>query len=128
VELNNNYVEQLTRANQVISRHEHVLQLQQLDIGFQHDFISQFISPVCQMVVDIIPALVKQKVIDDKSLLCPSLSELSGKLINESPVWTNRFLKNENLKLQLLKNLNVNNAQSFNEVGNSNGPPPSAST
>ncbi|CAF3636153.1 unnamed protein product [Rotaria sp. Silwood1] len=46
LDLNNNYADQLTRTQQIIMNHNRDIQLQQIDGAFQHDFASQFISPI----------------------------------------------------------------------------------
>ncbi|CAF5083441.1 unnamed protein product, partial [Rotaria sp. Silwood1] len=63
--------------------HNRDIQLQQIDGAFQRDFVSQFISPICQVMVEVIPVLVKQNVLNDKTLLCPSLLALCAKLGND---------------------------------------------
>ncbi|CAF3579309.1 unnamed protein product [Rotaria sp. Silwood1] len=83
LDLNNNYADQRTRTQQIIMNHNRDIQLQQIDGAFQRDFVSQFISPICQVMVEVIPVLVKQNVLNDKTLLCPSLLALCAKLGND---------------------------------------------
>ncbi|CAF5071172.1 unnamed protein product, partial [Rotaria sp. Silwood1] len=83
--LNDNYADQLTRTQQIIMNHNRDIQLQQIDGAFQRDFVSQFLSPICQVMVEVIPVLVKQNVLNDKTLLCPSLLALCAKLGNDPP-------------------------------------------
>jgi hypothetical protein len=97
IELNNNYTDKLARMQQIVMNHDKDLQLQQIDTTFQREFTSQFISPLCQVLIEMIPSLVKQNTLNDKTLLCPSLSSLCIQLANDLPVWTNRYLLNENL-------------------------------
>jgi len=109
VDLNDKQLNQITCIQQVTMKHEHQLQIQQTDMSFQHDFISQFISPICQSVLDVIPMLVKRNTINDKTLLYPSLTALCEKLSTELPVWTNRFVHNENTKAKLINEFNIKN-------------------
>ncbi|CAF1445678.1 unnamed protein product [Rotaria sordida] len=74
LDLNNNYSEQFIGLQQVVMNHTPDLQLQQIDTSFQRDFINQFVSLVCQLMVEVIPTLVKQKVVNDKTLFCSSLA------------------------------------------------------
>ncbi|CAF4011374.1 unnamed protein product [Rotaria sp. Silwood1] len=118
IDLNNKQLNQITCIQQVSMKHEHQLQIQQTDISFQHVFISQFISPICQILVDVIPVLVKQNTINDKTLLCPSLTALCEKLSTDLPVWTNRFVQNENIKAKLINEFQIKNQ--LNPVSSSN--------
>ncbi|CAF1473615.1 unnamed protein product [Adineta steineri] len=111
VDLNTNYFNQFLKIKQVVLNHDHMIQLQQLDMTFQKDFLSNVVSPLCHIIVDLVPNLVKQKVINDKTALCPSLSSVCEKLINDMPQWTNRFIQNENYKVQLINEYNRNNQQ-----------------
>ncbi|CAF2783342.1 unnamed protein product [Rotaria sp. Silwood2] len=120
LELNNNSLDQLARTQQMLLKHDHELNIQKHDITFQREFVSQFVSPICQVLVDVIPTLVKQNVINDKTLLCPSLTAWSEKLANELPVWTNRFLQNENIKAKLINDFNMLNQNPHTDSTNSN--------
>jgi hypothetical protein len=111
VELNNNCLDQSARIQQVIMQHDHVLKLQTIDNAFQRDFVSQFITPLGQVLVDIIPSLVKQNVINDKTVLCSSLTALCDKLACDLPIWTNRFEQNDNIKSKLIMDYNGKNQQ-----------------
>ncbi|CAF4864778.1 unnamed protein product [Rotaria sp. Silwood1] len=86
LDLNNNYADQLTRTQQIIMNHNRDIQLKQIDGAFQRDFVSQFISPICQVMIEVISVLVKRNVLNDKTLLCPSLLALCAKLGNDLPV------------------------------------------
>jgi hypothetical protein len=44
-------------------KNEHEFKLQQLHITFQRGFVSQFISSLVQVLVEVIPILVKQNTI-----------------------------------------------------------------
>ncbi|CAF3907515.1 unnamed protein product, partial [Rotaria sp. Silwood1] len=123
LELNNNYLDKLAQTQKVLAKHDHELLLLQYDITFQREFVSQFVSPLCQMLVDVIPTLVKQNVIKDKTLLCPSLTAMSDKLANELPVWTNRFLQNENVKAKLISDFTMTNNNPQTDSINSNPHP-----
>jgi hypothetical protein len=90
------------------------------DISFQHGFVSQFISPICQVMVEVIPMLVNQNIIKNNTLLCPSLTELCGKLNSEVSTWTNRFTQTENFKMKLIFDHNMKNQQNHNSYYNSN--------
>jgi hypothetical protein len=90
-------------------KHDHLMQLQQVDISFHHGLVSQFISPICQVMVEIIPTLIQQNTIQNKTMLCPSLTALCEKLSNELPKWTNIFVCNEDLKSRMINDFNVNN-------------------
>ncbi|CAF2577444.1 unnamed protein product [Rotaria sp. Silwood2] len=85
LDLNNNYSDQLIGLQQVVMNHTHDLHLQQIDTSFQRDFINQFVSPLCQVMVEVIPTLVKQNVLNDKTLFCSSLAGLCTKLVNDLP-------------------------------------------
>jgi len=124
INLNNNFSNLLARTQLLVTKHDNALQVHQIDLVFQREFVSQFISPVCQVLLDIIPTLVKKKVISDKTLLCPSLTELSEKLSGELPVWTNRFLQNENIKTKMINDFNTNNPELSNTSSNNEAPPP----
>jgi hypothetical protein len=114
INYNNKYLDQVTRLQLMTYKHEHQLQLHHTDLSFQHDFVSQFISPICQIMVDVIPVLVKQNTINDKTLLCPSLTALCEKLSLELPIWTNRFVQMENYKIKLINDFNLNNQLTSN--------------
>jgi len=120
IDINNKHLNHIMRIQQVSIKHEHQLQLQQADISFQHEFISQFISPICSVILDIIPVLVKQNTINDKTLLGTSLTQTCEKLSLELPVWTNRFVQNENIKAKLINEFNVINQQIPDTVTNNN--------
>jgi hypothetical protein len=109
IDFNNNYLNQITSVQQVTMKHEHQLQLNQIDIVFQHEFTSQFLSPICQTLIDVLPMLVKQNTVNDKSVLCPSLTSLCDKLAMDLPIWTNRFLQNENTKIKLMNDFKIIN-------------------
>ncbi|CAF4991566.1 unnamed protein product, partial [Rotaria sp. Silwood1] len=61
-DLNNNYSDQFIGVQQVVTNHTHDLKLQQVDTSIQRDFMNQFVSPRCQVLVEVIPTLVKQDV------------------------------------------------------------------
>ena len=107
IDLNNKQLNQITSIQQLSMKHDNQLRTQQADISFQHDFLSQFISPICQVLVEIIPILVQQNTINDKTMLCPSLTALCEKLSTDLPVWTNRFVQNENIKAKLINEFNA---------------------
>ena len=52
MDLNNNFGDQITNMQQVVFKHEHSIQIQQTDIVFLHSFVSQFVSPICQVMVE----------------------------------------------------------------------------
>jgi hypothetical protein len=126
IELNNNYTDKLARTQQIIMNHDKDLQLQQIDTTFQREFTSQFISPLCQVLIEMIPSLVKQNTLNDKTLLCPSLSSLCIQLANDLPVWTNRYLLNENLKVKIINDYNLKNLLHPDVNTNNNAHPPSS--
>jgi hypothetical protein len=109
LELNNNAVSQNTRTLQTLMKHEHQVQLLQVDTSLQREYTNQFLSPICQMIVDIVPMLVKQNMINDKTILCPSLTALCDKLTNDVSFWTSKFHQNENIKLKLINEFNMIN-------------------
>ncbi|CAF2033688.1 unnamed protein product [Rotaria magnacalcarata] len=100
-DLNSKYLDQIARTQLMLAKHDHELQLLQHDVTFQREFVSQFISPLGQVLIDIIPVLVKQDIIKDKTILCPSLTELITKLAKDLPMWTNRFVQIETNKSKL---------------------------
>lgn len=124
LDLNNNYLDQLHQVQKVVMNLNQNLQLQQIDTKFQHDFISKCISPICHMVLEIIPLLTKQNVLPDKTSLCPSLSSICINLAKDMPSWTNVFLQNELIKSKLMQDYNMNNQ--YNNSNNSihNDQPP----
>ncbi|CAF3182490.1 unnamed protein product [Rotaria sp. Silwood2] len=75
-------------------------------------------------MIEVIPVLVKQNTLNDKTLLCPSLSALCAKLANDLSVWTNKFLQNEDIKLKLINDFNPTNQQSCNGFINNKAPQP----
>jgi hypothetical protein len=42
-------------------------------------------------------------------VLCPSLTSLCDKLAMDLPIWTNRFLQNENTKIKLMNDFKIIN-------------------
>ncbi|CAF3505327.1 unnamed protein product [Rotaria socialis] len=109
MDLNNKQLQQITFMHQMTTKHEHQLQIQQSDITFQHDFMSQCISPICQLLVDVILVQIKQNTIKDYTLLCPSLMAVCKKFATDLPTWTNRFVQNKNLKMKLINEFNMKN-------------------
>ena len=69
IDLNNKQLNQITSIQQLSMKHESQLQTQQTDILFQHKFLSQFTSAICQVLVETISTLVKQNTINDKTML-----------------------------------------------------------
>ncbi|CAF1153135.1 unnamed protein product [Adineta steineri] len=120
IDLNNKYLDQFNNIQTVVERHQHITELQQADISFQHDFTSQFISPICQMIIEVIPMLVKQNTINNNTLLCPSLTNLCDKLAGELSNWTNKFAQTESLKTKLIMNYNNKNQGSPSTNNNNN--------
>ncbi|CAF3317144.1 unnamed protein product [Rotaria sp. Silwood2] len=109
LELNNNSLNQLCRTQQVLVKLDHETQVQKLDVKFHHEFMNEFVSPLCQVLVEVLPILVKQNVIQDKTLLCSSLTGLTDKLANELPTWSTRYAQNEHLKIKLINDFNLIN-------------------
>lgn len=97
----NNTLDQYVLIQQIVAKQEHELQLQRYDVTFLKDFISQFITPLCQTWIDIIPILVKKKVINDKTMTNSSLIALSEKLADDLTSWTKRYTQNEEIKAKL---------------------------
>jgi hypothetical protein len=67
-----------------------MLQLQYIDISCNHDFIGQFLSPIGQMMTEVIPMLVKRKLINDKFAMDQSLTATCEELVDALPVWMKR--------------------------------------
>jgi hypothetical protein len=108
IELNSSYCGQLNNIQQLMMKHENLLQLHQFDITFQHGLLSQFVFPMCQVMVEIIPKLIQQNVIDNKTSSGSSLSSLCEKVSNDLSKWTNAHLTNESQKVKLINDLNSN--------------------
>ncbi|CAF4471033.1 unnamed protein product [Rotaria socialis] len=81
-----NSADQTARAHQMLAKHHHELQLLQYDVMFQREFVSQFISPLGQVLISIILVLVNQDIIKDKTILCTSVTALINKLTNDLPL------------------------------------------
>ena len=109
IDLNNIQLNQITNIQQLSMKHDNQLRIQQTDISFLHDFLSQFISPICQVLVEIILMLVKQNTINDKTLLCPSLMALCEQLLSDLPVRSNQFAQSESSKAKLMNEFNAKN-------------------
>ena len=83
--------------------------------------MNEFVSPLCQVLVEVLPILVKQNVIQDKTLLCSSLTGLTDKLADELPTWSTRYAQNEHLKVKLINDFNlINNDARTDPSTNSN--------
>ncbi|CAF4523514.1 unnamed protein product [Rotaria sp. Silwood2] len=126
LDLNNNYSDQFIGLQQVVTNHTHDLKLQQIHTSFQRDFMNQFVSPLCQVLVEVIPTLVKQDVLNDKTLFCPSLAGLCTKLANDLPAWTNRCLHNEQVKPKLINDHILKTQQLSDPSTNKKTHPPSS--
>ncbi|CAF3945706.1 unnamed protein product, partial [Rotaria sp. Silwood1] len=126
LDLNNNYSDQFIGVQQVVTNHTHDLKLQQVDTSIQRDFMNQFVSPRCQVLVEVIPTLVKQDVVNDKTLFCPSLAGLCTKLANDLPAWTNRFLQNEQIKSKLINDHTLKTQQPSDPSTKKKTHPPSS--
>ncbi|CAF2932958.1 unnamed protein product [Rotaria sp. Silwood2] len=126
MELNNNFIVQQTNMQHLITNHDHMIQIQQLDLGFQKDLVNHFILPVCQELTEIIPLFVQQQLVNDTTTFCQSLTALCTKLGNDLPLWFKRSTENENAKNKLSMELNLkNNLQVHqNYLSCSNAPPP----
>ncbi|CAF1936825.1 unnamed protein product [Rotaria magnacalcarata] len=121
LELNNNSLDELARTQKDLAKHDHELLLQKYDITFQREYVNQFISPLVQVIVEVLPTLVKQNVIQDKTLLCPSLTSVSEKMGNDLTMWTNRFAQNEIMKSKMINDFNmVNHDPLFISPNNNN--------
>ncbi|CAM4833870.1 unnamed protein product [Rotaria magnacalcarata] len=120
LDLNNKYLDQTARTQLMLAKHDHELQLLQHDVTFQREFVSQFLSPLGQVLIDIIPILVTQDIIKDKTILYPSLTALINKLANDLPLWTNRFVLNETNKSKLSNDFHMIN-QDINSINNEAG-------
>lgn len=103
IELNNSITDQAARTHQLILNHDKDIQINRIESTFQKEFISQYVSPICQAMVEIIPSLVQQNSLQDNTLLCPSLTGLCAKMANDLPTWTSRFAKNEATKARIAK-------------------------
>ena len=103
IELNAKTSDQANHIQRVIMKHDMDLKIQGIDVTFQKEFFSQLVSPLCQAIVEIIPALVQQNTLKDSTLLCPSLTGMCAKLANDLPVWTNKFAQNELTRSQVAK-------------------------
>jgi hypothetical protein len=124
INLNNNYSDRIIHIQQVVMKHDKDLQIQNIDTSFQKEFINQFISPICQVMIEVIPTLVKHNHLNDKTLLCSSLSTLCAKLANDLPIWTNNFLLNENTKSKITNDYNAQNQQIIDDSTNNKVHPP----
>ncbi len=120
IDLNNNYCSQINNIQNMILNHDHVIQIQHSDLSFQQGLISQFIYPVCQVMIEIIPMLVQQNTINNKTLLCTSLTTLCAKLADDIPLWTNKYTLNENFKTKLINDLKANTGITQNSYNDNN--------
>ncbi|CAF4944127.1 unnamed protein product [Rotaria sp. Silwood1] len=127
MELNNNFIVQQMNMQHLITNHDHMIQIQQLDLGFQKDLVNHFILPVCQVLIEIIPLFVKQQLVNDTTTFCQSLTALCTKLGNDLPLWFKRSTENENAKNKLLMELNLKNNpqvhQNYLSCSNASPPP-----
>jgi hypothetical protein len=91
IAMNNCFANQAAQTHHLIMKHDKDIQINGMNSLFQKEFMSQFVSPVCQAIVEIIPSLVKQKTLNGRTLLCPSLTDVCAKLSNRLHVLTNKF-------------------------------------
>ncbi|CAF1374637.1 unnamed protein product, partial [Rotaria sordida] len=126
IELNNNFVVQQKNMQHLITNHDRIIQIQQLDLGFQKDLVNHFILPVWQVLIEFLPLLVQQQLINDTTSSCQSLTALCTKLGNDLTLWSQRSTENENAKNKLSMELNLKNNQQVhqNYLSCSNAPPP----
>ena len=118
IAMNSSFADQTAQTHQLIMKHEKEIQINRIDSTFQKEFISQFVSPICQVIVEIISSLVQQQTLKDKTLLSPSLTELCSKLTDDLTVWTNKFAQNEVMRTQISNVFNTM-AQRTTETPNS---------
>ncbi|CAF4639179.1 unnamed protein product, partial [Didymodactylos carnosus] len=100
IDVNNKLFEQQKQTQDLSMNLGDILHIQQIDTSFHHDFISQFVTPVCQTVIEALPLLVKQKMISDSTPLCSTFTKLCEKLSCELPKWMTRFNENDEKKRQ----------------------------
>ncbi|CAF3448426.1 unnamed protein product [Rotaria socialis] len=107
MDLNNKQLQQITFMHQMTTKHEHQLQIQQSDITFQHDFMSQCISPICQLLTiegitgpfeHGLPVLKDEQWKNARSIVSPTFSSAKLKamytLMNEtSDTYRDRLLE-----------------------------------
>ncbi|CAF3989977.1 unnamed protein product [Rotaria sp. Silwood1] len=117
MDFNSNSYNQHIQIHQLIVKQDHDIQLHQIDLSFQHDFVSQFVSPICQLMLDVIPTMIKKNLINDKTTLGQSLLSTCEKLGNELPQWMKRYADNENIKMKL-KNDFIEQKQKHLETSN----------
>ena len=105
IELNDNYGDMINSVQQLVIKQEQVLQVQQVDVTFQQGLVKQFILPVCQCLVEVIPALIKQNHETANNPVFLTLSGLCEKLAGDVPKWWNLISQNELTKLGMVKDV-----------------------
>ena len=87
-------------------------------ITFQQGLVNHLIFPLCQSLVEVLPALIKQNVELSSNEKYIPISSLCDKLSGELPKWSNIFTQNEAIKFKMIQDFNViiPNANSTNPV------------
>ncbi|CAF4570803.1 unnamed protein product, partial [Didymodactylos carnosus] len=76
----NRIIDMNERFEKVLNKQKQLMEIQQIDVTFQQEFVSEFITPVCQLVLEIVPSLIEQNMVKDSSILAPSLTAYCDKL------------------------------------------------
>ncbi|CAF4349807.1 unnamed protein product [Didymodactylos carnosus] len=99
----NRIIDMNERFKKVLNKQKQLMEIQQIDVTFQQEFVSQFVTPVCQLVLEIVPSLIEQNMVEDSSILVPSLTAYCDKLANEFTKWVRRHTDNEDKKHKFIK-------------------------
>ncbi|CAF1279875.1 unnamed protein product [Didymodactylos carnosus] len=107
----NRIIDMNERFETVLNKQKQLIEVQQIDVTFQQEFVSQFITPVCQLVLEVVPSLIEQNMVRDSSILASSLTAYCDKLTNEFTKWMTRHTDNEDKKHDLLLKLRHSHQQ-----------------
>ncbi|CAF0974703.1 unnamed protein product [Didymodactylos carnosus] len=99
------------RFEKVLNKQKQLMEIQQIDVTFQQEFVSQFVTPVCQLVLEIVPLLIEQNMVKDSSILAPSLTAYCDKLATGFIKWMTRHTDNEDKKHELVLKLRHSHQQ-----------------
>ena len=124
--LNNNYGDMINNMQQLMIKHEQILQLQQIDVSFQFGMASQLILPLCQSLVEVLPIMIKQNADMCNNSKYTQLSTVCEKLNGEISKWSNQLVQNETTKGRMIQDFNLanvnvpNNSTSMRVLANTN--------
>lgn len=126
IDLNNNYGDMINNMQQLMIKHEQILQLQQIDVSFQFGMVSQLILPLCQSLVEVLPIMIKQNADMFNNSKYTQLSTVCEKLNGEISKWSNQLVQNETTKGRMIQDFNLadvnvpSNSTSMRVLANTN--------